>query len=611
MANQKLTDLVAATTPLAGTEQVYLVQGGVSKRATTQQMADLPGEWSAETVSQAEAEAGTATARRAWTAIRVAQAIAAWWAGSAARTKLDGIASGATANATDEQLRDRSTHTGTQAASTITGLATVATSGAYADLSGRPTLGTAAAANTGTSAGSVPVLDGSGLVPSALLPGFVDDVLEFANVAAFPATGEAGKLYISLATNRQYRWSGSIYVEINPSPGSTDAVPEGSVNLYFTTGRGESAAASWWAASSAKTKLDGIASGATNTPLSDTTPQSPGTAAAGASSSAARGDHVHPLPPVFSTSAAGLAPATGGVTSNFLRADGTWAAPPGGTPGGSNGQLQFNDNGAFGGISTLTTDGSGNLTFSGRWINICNGAASAPASALTGTWFTGGTATTTKPQFLIEPAGTTSTAWSTSGTGLGVNAASGFSGNLLDLQVNGSSSFFVMAGAGYALDPSYGLRRVTNGSTVISGGTIGNSMIDLNGTSVLVNSITFSRSTQDTVLTFDAANTLAQRRSTNAQTFRLYNTFTSATNFERLNVRWAANEAIIDTEAGGGGGILRGLKIGGASTSLLGFYGATPAVQPTAVANATDATTVITQLNALLSCLRTIGIIAT
>ena len=36
-------------------------------------------EWSAETISQAEAEAGTATTRRAFTAQRVFQAIAAWW----------------------------------------------------------------------------------------------------------------------------------------------------------------------------------------------------------------------------------------------------------------------------------------------------------------------------------------------------------------------------------------------------------------------------------------------------------------------------------------------------------------------------------------------------
>lgn len=63
----------------------------------------------------------------------------------AQHTKLDGIAASATANATDAQLRDRATHTGTQSAATITGLATVATTGAYADLTGKPTLGTAAA----------------------------------------------------------------------------------------------------------------------------------------------------------------------------------------------------------------------------------------------------------------------------------------------------------------------------------------------------------------------------------------------------------------------------------------------------------------------------------
>lgn len=95
-------------------------------------------EWSADTISQAEAEAGTATTRRAYTALRVFQAVAAWWAASAAKAKLDGVSAGATANATDAQLRDRSTHTGTQPASTITGLATVATSGSYSDLSNKP-----------------------------------------------------------------------------------------------------------------------------------------------------------------------------------------------------------------------------------------------------------------------------------------------------------------------------------------------------------------------------------------------------------------------------------------------------------------------------------------
>lgn len=59
---------------------------------------------------------------------------------SAEKTKLEGIATNATANASDTQLRNRSTHTGTQAASTITGLATVATSGSYNDLTDKPEL---------------------------------------------------------------------------------------------------------------------------------------------------------------------------------------------------------------------------------------------------------------------------------------------------------------------------------------------------------------------------------------------------------------------------------------------------------------------------------------
>jgi len=55
-------------------------------------------EWTAITIDQAEAETGTATTRRAFTAQRVFQAVAAWWAASSAKTKLDGIAAGAQVN---------------------------------------------------------------------------------------------------------------------------------------------------------------------------------------------------------------------------------------------------------------------------------------------------------------------------------------------------------------------------------------------------------------------------------------------------------------------------------------------------------------------------------
>lgn len=77
-----------------------------------------------------------------------------------------------------------------------------------------------------------------------------------------------------------------------------------------------------------------------------------------------------------------------------------------------------------------------------------NGAASTPALHGSGTIFTGGSATTTKPYWLIEPTGTTSTGWSTSGTGLGINMPSGFAGRGLDIQSNGVSEFNVEFTAG-------------------------------------------------------------------------------------------------------------------------------------------------------------------
>lgn len=60
-------------------------------------------------------------------------------------------------------------------------------------------------------------LDGSGKVPSSQLPSYVDDVVEYADLAGFPVTGESGKIYIAQDTNLTYRWSGSAYVEISPS----------------------------------------------------------------------------------------------------------------------------------------------------------------------------------------------------------------------------------------------------------------------------------------------------------------------------------------------------------------------------------------------------------
>lgn len=128
---------------------------------------------------------------------------------------------GAAASAQSFSIQ-RSNHTGTQAINTVDGLQ--------------------AALDAKQAAGSYATLDAGGKVPSSQLPSFVDDVLEYADQTAFPATGETGKIYVAIDNGKVYRWSGSAYVEISGSPGSTDAVPEGSVNLYHTTARAAAAA---------------------------------------------------------------------------------------------------------------------------------------------------------------------------------------------------------------------------------------------------------------------------------------------------------------------------------------------------------------------------------
>ena len=135
----------------------------------------------------------------------------------------------------------------------------------------------------------------------------------------------------------------------------------------------------------------------------------------------------------YSTTVQTVTP-TANRTISFPDATGTVALVA-----GSNGQLVYNNAGSNAGLTSASIGSTGEINIS------LAGAASTPPVSFTGSWFTGGTGTTTKPQLLLEPTGTTSTAWSTSGTGLGVNAASEFGGGLVDLQTNGTTRFNVQA----------------------------------------------------------------------------------------------------------------------------------------------------------------------
>jgi len=65
---------------------------------------------------------------------------------------------------------------------------------------------------------------------------------------------------------------------------------------------------------------------------------------------------------IFTSLLPGLVPASGGGTTNFLRADGTFAAPPGGAPASPTTSVQFNNAGVFGGSANFTYN-TGTNTF--------------------------------------------------------------------------------------------------------------------------------------------------------------------------------------------------------------------------------------------------------
>lgn len=69
-----------------------------------------------------------------------------------------------------------------------------------------------------------------------------NDTVQFANLAAFPAVGAADKTYVALDTGREYSWGGNAYIWIGApgataAAGTTDTLPEGTNNLYFTAAR--------------------------------------------------------------------------------------------------------------------------------------------------------------------------------------------------------------------------------------------------------------------------------------------------------------------------------------------------------------------------------------
>jgi hypothetical protein len=207
-------------------------------------------------------------------------------------------------------------------------------------------------------------------------------------------------------------------------------------------------------------------------------------------------------------------PATGGTIARTE----DFAAPP------SIGSTTRNS-GAFTTLSAAPTSGSA-LTLTGGTVT-----ASAPVIDATQTW---------------NASGTTFTALRLNAT----NTASATASLLMDLQTGGTTQFSVRRDGVISSSNYYRFTGLNSGLFVHSAGggiisigaspdnwmTLTNSRMQLTGDLSLGRALSAGQSA-DTIIARDAANTLAQVNGTNAQESRLYGTFTSSTNYQRMTVK--------------------------------------------------------------------------
>lgn len=259
--------------------------------------------------------------------------------------------------------------------------------------------------------------------------------------------------------------------------------------------------------------------------------------------------------------------------------------------GGTTTRVLYNNAGVVG---EYTVTGSGTQAVLSTAPTLTGPATITSAVGSSALTITGGTQTASFPALSLTQT------WNGAGvafTGLLVNITNTASGNnsvLMDVQVGGANKFRIYKnGAINTGGYSGSWQMISNQQWAYvswTGGELGtgNNNVSLfsgsgssfpDGVSVMSTSAFCwsstgdSSATRDTGLMRDAAGTIAQRNGTNAQTFRLYGTFTDSSNYERLAAITAAGDYSLTPQAGGTG-TLRGLQLV-ASGGRLGFFGTT------------------------------------
>jgi hypothetical protein len=285
-------------------------------------------------------------------------------------------------------------------------------------------------------------------------------------------------------------------------------------------------------------------------------------------------------------------PTTDGNSGEFLQTDGsgntTWAAAAGGgitigsstITSGTNARILYNNAGVVG---EYTVTGSGTLAVLATAPTLTGPVTLTGAVGSSALTITGGTQTASFPALSITQT------WNNAGvtfTGAVVNitnTASAAASLLADLQVGSVSQFQVRKDGAIRTARSGFLMSGDTGQwyfdTIALPGTIPFGIRSYEEVALGANvalewtSLQASTGTADVKLYRDAAAVLAQRNSTNAQTFRLYGTYTDSSNYERLAAITAAGDYSLTPQAGGTG-TLRGLQLV-ASGGRVGFFGTT------------------------------------
>lgn len=133
----------------------------------------------------------------------------------------------------------------------------------------------------------------------------------------------------------------------------------------------------------------------------------------------------------------------------------------------------------------------------------------------------------------------------------------------------------VAAGAGSASTPSIavgttnkGLYDAGSNQLGLAAGGVPSLLVHSNYAALMSNTAEIRLgSASDAIIARDDADALSIRRSTTPQSFRVHNTYTDATNFERVSMRFVSNVAYIGQEASGSGSV-RELILGHAGAPL-------------------------------------------